>query len=773
MKKTIFLLILCMAPRLILAQDAMETRDRLQFADGLLRRDMFELAAKEYLALSMKTNAPNREAILFRLGECYRKLKRKDEAVATYQRIITEYPKSDQVPRAKLQQILLYKESETEADRKKALEGFESLITPETPSDTRGAALYHLAGTLEQLNRPQEARKRYEQIIQEFPNTDYSLFASLRLAYMLSHSSIVEEQRHAMGIYLDLIYKSKNQEVAEEACYFAAQFAMQHKRYEESANLFQILRVKFPNSDFLNRGAVYAGFANLYAKRYKEALDAIAAVPEDAPARIREEVLYIKANALNNLEKRAEALTCYDQLIAQFPQGQYAASAHHQRIATVAKEEKYDEVLKLAAAFVNPPAELRPSLYWLQYEAATALKRDDVAIQNLQLLVDKCPQSPLVKDALYQLARTLQRTESWQAATDNYRKFAERYPQDPLAPNALFAAGACLIRHGQTDAGLREWTILLATYPQSSVVAETLYQKAFQELRAKNPRAANITLDEFSRRFPTDKRMGEIFYWRGNLYHQANELVEAEKMYRAALATTPPKDVERETMLALGLLMLQNDKKDEAAGYFRILLDSPIVERLGPDRIAWLAEQDTDEGKFDDAIRACNVLLKMNADKGWKQTGFTLLGRAYRKKGERDPAMKAFSDALATGAMTVYGTEAALSLGEMYSDAGKHKKAFAYLNDAATRASSQEQLSWRARAYAALARNAERNNDRQGALRYYMSVSILFNDAVLVPDCMKKAIALLDTLGRKDEAQAMRDELKSRFPETEKGTNTP
>jgi TolA-binding protein len=773
MKKMISILVLLAAIHPVVAQDAMETQDRLQFADGLLRRDMYDLAAKEYLALSEKTNAPNREAVLFRLGECYRKMKRKEEAIRTYQRIINEFPKSDQVPRAKLQQTLIFKDAATDADWQKAVPLFESLTTPETPSDTRGAALYHLAGTFEQLKRPQDALKRYEQIIKELPASEYALYASLRVAYMLSRSTVVEDQRRAMGIYLDLVYKSNNPEIAEEACYFAAQFAMQNKRYEESANLFQILRVKYPKSDYLKRGAVYAGFANLYAKRYKEALDAIAAVPDNAPAQTREEALYIQANALNNLEKRTESLVAYEKLIAQFPQGQYAASAHHQRIAAAARDGKHEEVLKLAAAFINPPAELKPSLYWLQFEAANTLKRDDIAIQNLQLIVDKCPDSPLVKDALYQLARILQRKESWQTATDCYRKFTERFPKDPLAPSALFAAGACLLRLGQADAALREWTQLLAAYPESSVVAETLYQKAFQELRSKNTRAANLTLDELARRFPADRRMGEILYWRGNLYHQANERVEAEKMYRAALAATPPKDVERETMLALGLLMLQSDKKSEAADYFRILLDSPIVERLGPDRIAWLAEQDCEAGKFDESIRATQVLIKMNPDKGWAQTALTILGRVHRKKGERDPAMKAFADALATGATTSYGAEAALNLGEMLSDAGKYAEATTQLTDAATRASSQEQLPWRARAYAALARNAERNKDPQGALRYYMSVSILFNDAVLVPDCMKKAISILDTLGRRDEAQAMRDELKARYPDTEKVRSTP
>ena len=63
-----------------------------------------------------------------------------------------------------------------------------------------------------------------------------------------------------------------------------------------------------------------------------------------------------------------------------------------------------------------------------------------------------------------------------------------------------------------------------------------------------------------------------------------------------------------------------------------------------------------------------------------------------------------------------------------------------------------------------MARNAELKGDAEAALRYYMSVGILFDDAVLVPEALHKASVLLDKLGRGAEAQAMRDELKARYP---------
>jgi hypothetical protein len=55
------------------AQDALEVKDRQQLADGLFRRSLFELAAREYAVLADATNAPAMDDVLFRLGECYRR----------------------------------------------------------------------------------------------------------------------------------------------------------------------------------------------------------------------------------------------------------------------------------------------------------------------------------------------------------------------------------------------------------------------------------------------------------------------------------------------------------------------------------------------------------------------------------------------------------------------------------------------------------------------------------------------------------------------------
>jgi TolA-binding protein len=745
--------------------DPLEAKDRQQFADGLFRRSLFDLAAREYAELAATPDVVGLDNVLFRLGECYRRTKKTAEAEAAYKRLIDQFPKSPNVPRAELQRALILMETGGGA-LETAAGAFSKLAVPEVPPEVRAAALYHWGETLEQLKRPAEAQARYEQLGKEFAETDYGMYSGLRLAWLLTQTGKPEDRRRATGIYLDLAHKAKDAKVAEEACYFAAQVALSDSRYEESANLFQMLRTKYPASPRVSESALSAGWANFYAGRYKEGAEILDRVIGNANHPAREEILYVKANCLRMLEQRAAAVALYDQQIGAFPNGRLAKLAQYEKIAALYSDGKYEEVLKASSVFLEPPEKILDNVYWMNAEAAVALQRPDVAVQNCRLLVDKCPKSPFVKDALYRLGWLSQKQGAWESASSWFLQVAGRFPDDPLASKSLYASGVCLSQLGQSDAALRDWTALLTRYPTCETVPETLYQKAMEELRTKNPRAAGSTLDERMRRFPDDARKAEVLYWRGSIFRQLNDLAEAERLFRASLAAAPSKEFEREAMLEFGMILQQLGRKGEAAVLFQKLIDAPIAEKLGAERLAWLAEFQLEQKQLDAAAQAANVLIALKVDKGWTQTAWTLMGRVYRAKGERDPAIHAFGEALATGASTAYGAEAALRLGELLSESGKYDEAFKQLNDAASRAASPELLGLRARAYAGLARNAELKGDTEGALRYYMSVGILFDDAALVPDSLNKAAMLLDKVGRGEEARAMRDELKARYPES-------
>ncbi|MFO7937095.1 MAG: tetratricopeptide repeat protein [Kiritimatiellia bacterium] len=746
-----------------LAADPVEMKDRLQLADGLFRRSLFELAASEYKSLAADPQTPERDSVMFRLAECYRRTGKRDEAAAVYQKLIEVFPDSIQIPRARLQRAMILMDKGG-ASIEEALKVLDMLTQKNTADDVRSAALYHKGEALEKLKRSDEALKCFELLRKDFPDSEYVDYAALKSAWLLSRKPDAESKRVSLGIYLNLAYESQDEKVAEEACYFAAQVSLISKKYEESANLFKMLRKKYPESPRIEKGALSAAWAFLYSGRYKEGLEILDLLMDDESHLQREEILYVRANCLRELSRNDEAVALYDQQLKLTPDGRLARKAHYEKLTTLYRTGKYAEVIEAIGNFTDPGEGLMDKVLWMKAESAMKTDQPDLVIQACRRLIEKCPDSSLAKDALYRLGWILQKQEAWEEASSWFLKVAQKYPDDPLAATSLYASGVCLVQLDQSEAALRDWTALLAKYPESRLVDETLYQKAMEEIRFGQHRAAGATLDELLRRYPESSRKAEILYWRGTVYHEMNDTVEAEKSFRACLAAKPSKEIERECILELGLLLQSTGKETEAAALFNKLLDSSVAEQLGEDKLAWLAEFQHRNKQYDSAAKAAYVLIKLKPDNGWQQTAWTVLGRVHSDKGERDPAIYAFQQALATGASTEYGAESALRLGRLLMESGRYEEARKSFDDAAARAAKPELIGLRARAYAGLAENAEQQGDVEAAIRYYISVGILFDHKEIVPRALHKAAILLEKQGRIEEADKMREELKQRYP---------
>lgn len=744
--------------------ESVSLQDRMQLADGLFRRSFFDLAAKEYETLSQAPDVKQgMDDILFRLAECQRRLKQYTKAEATYLRLIKNFPNSKYNPRARFQCALIQLESEGNA-AERAIECLEPLTLRGQPPEVRGAAIYHYAQALEKIGKTTGAISFYGEIRKDYPNSPYAPYANLNIARLLAKTGKENAVQKAMDIYTDLT-KDKDPKVAEEALYFAAQLALDKKDYEKSSKLFLELQVKYPNSPHLSASLLAAAFSNYSAGHYKEAIASLDKILAKPSVENLEQILYLKANCHRELNEAEQAVLTYNRLLDEFPNSKIAPDAWYETLLVLYRTGKSEEVLKQITRKVSAPPAYEDQVYWIAAESAMQCKKLDIVVQNCKLLIEKCPKSKLVKDALYRLGWLDNQQKAYESAANWFLKVANQFPKDPLAAKALYSAGICHARMNQREEALHDWTQLLTLYPNAEEVPETLYQKAMEEIRGKDYRAARTTLDERDRRFPKADRKADALYWRAAISRQLKDLGDAEKCYRACLASNPPKEIEREAMLELGVILLEQKREKEAAIMLQQLLDSPVVEKMGPDRIAWLSSFQFHQKQFDAAGKAARILISIQPDKGWLQTGWTLLGRVHRTKGERDPAIHAFREALKTGASTEYEPEASLRLGELLSEAGQFEEAATYLDRAARHASGASQVALRAHAYLALARNAERRGQDEEALRFYISVGILFEDDQLVPEALKKASALLDKLGRPAEAESLREELKNRYPD--------
>lgn len=730
-------------------------QDRLQLAIQLSKRGMHAEALREYEAIRNAKSVPHDE-VLFRLGDTYRQLKRPQDALDCYAELLSSTPASRYADVARLNRAML----RTGEGRIREL---KELDHPNAPEAIRATALYYLGDLAGEARDAKGAVAYYRRAAAVSPTNEISRLAHVKEAMLLSASSDPADRQQAMVIYLDLSC-SKDPHLVEESLFSAAMLAYQDSHYDKAVPLFRRLASEFPDGARAGESRMYFAWACYLCGRYTEALEL--ASPMRTPA--NEDAYYITASSLRMLERRDDALNAYAAQLKAFPRGRYADEAWFDRISITAAQGDNAGVLALLRERPDPPAKFADRTWSLACESAIALTNYNAAVEYA-LLVSKDKNSPYAPNAVHRLAWLYERTGDWTHAAATYRELAGSWPKNPVAAQALYLAGACEVKNGHLEQACNDWKALLVRYPESPYAPDALYARAVAILRrpdktAQDYRAAEQLLGERLTRFPKSDRRMENYYWWGVAAYGAGDEPEAEKHLRAALAENPPAVFEREIKLELASVLKKRGSDREAATLFASLIDTKAVDRLTPEVLEWTARTMMDAQKWAEARDSASVLERWNVTKAWTQTAATLVGQAHERLGERDAAKDAYARALATGAETESGAQAALALGCLETDGGQFDEACAHLEDAVARAQSQDQLPLRVRAYAALAENEEARGKLDKALGYHMLVGSLFNDDRLVPHALSRSAEILTETGRVKEAAKIRAELRKRFP---------
>ena len=731
-------------------------QDRLKLAIHLSKRGMHADALREFEAIRNAKGVPHDE-VLFRLGDTYRTLNRVAEALACYAELIASTPSSRYADVARLNRAML----RTGEARAKEL---KELDRKSAPASIRATALNYLGDIARDAKKPADAIDYYTRAAEISPSNEVGRLANLKCATLLSESKQLDERFRAYKIYVAMS-KSDDPNLAAESLFSAAMLCYSEGPlwYKTAAGHFRELAEKYPSSPRVKESRIFAAWACYLSKSYNEALEI--ASPLRGPD--NEDAYYITASSLRMLERRADAIHAYAAQLQAFPKGRYADEAWFDYLTIVAAQGDNAGVLSMLADRDNPPTKYAERAWGLGCESAIALTNYPVAVRYAKRVVEK--KGDTAPSAVHRLAWLLEQTRDWANAARAYRGLASRWPKNKLAPQALFLAGTCEMKRGQGELACNDWKALVAQYPDSPYASDALYSRAMAVLRrpektVQDYRAAEQLLGERLSRFPKAARRMENLYWWGVAAHGSGDEPEAEKHLRAALAEKPSAVYEREIKLELASVLKKRGKALEAAELLVSLLDTKVVDRLPPELLEWTARTLMDERKWGAARAAAAVLESRQVDRAWTQTAATLVGRAHEQLGEKDAAKEAYARALATGAETESGAQAALALGRLESKGGLFDEAREHLENAVTRAQAQDLLPLRIQAYAALAANEEERGAMKSALSYYMLVGSLFDDARMVPHALSRAAAILKEMGREKESADLMDDLRRRLP---------
>ncbi len=739
--------------------------DQAQFANGLFARGMYDLALREYMTvLKDHPDHPRMDQVLYRIGECYREQGNPSAAALFYRRVAAEYADRPTRYRAEFRQAELLAAAEKWAE---ALAAFQALAAAKPPDDIRIAAGYHTGHCLQQLGRAAEAEAAFRGVINLPTPSDYVPLAALELAAARRRARQDDEEQ--ARLYALALARPLSPALAAEARFQQAELAFRRGRYGEADAAYAALRREHPDHPRAADARLPAAWAACHNGRFADALAEAEAALKASPGDLAPDWLYLKANALRQLLRPADAVAIYETLAAQHPRHTLAAASAYERALMAFQERRFTDVIALLKDV--PPeqavaAGMGPDRLWLLAESAAGAGQRDSAVQYYRQLADGGDpvRGP---DAAYRLARMLEEAGDVAGAVDRYRKLAAQFPQHESAPPSLSAAAAGLARLDRTPEAVAEWARLIRDYPQSPLAEEAWYQKGLAEIRLDRPTVARDTLRGLLDQYPAGRFAPDAHLWLAVLLEKSNEFALAEKELRAALDAKPAPEQDRQIRFRLAAVLQRLNRLDESADLLQSLLDTPMRDELTPAQLEWLARRRLEQGKTDAAAAAAEALIAGAAkDPARLSAGHFMLGKARLAQGRRLDAAASFARAAEGPEAHPESVGALIALGDLARDEGQSDAAMERYAAAAERASAPELAALKAEALRGLGLANELKKDDEAAVRFYLAVAILYDHPDLTPECLWRAAAGFDRMKQPERRDQQLAELQERYPQS-------
>lgn len=742
---------------------AIPPAEQRAFADGLYARGLYDLALDEYLKLSRDPDPTvPMDLVLYRIGECHRRLGNPDAADRFYQRVLNEHPESEYAERA------AFRRAEMRVVRGQVMEGlnlFRAFLVRDPDPALAAAAWYYRGYAARRLLQTAEAGEALRRVLDAYADSPFVAYAALELVELYR-----TQPEHATDVaaFLTLaLERAPTPEVEAEVLFQKAEWWFAQNEHDLAANWYERLGEEHPDSPRAREGALQAAWAFHNAGRFADSAALAGRMINDVEeAERRVDWLYVQANAIRQLLRVDDASALYKELIEYFPEHPLARVATYELALMAFRQDRFEDAVQHVAG-LDPDMEWEGDALWLMAESYAGMGRLDEAVQYYRLLLDRIQDDALAARALFRLGQVLQQRQDYAQAARTYRRLVDEFPAHELAPQALFASAFSWTLLERPEEAVADWDRLLRDYPDHELAVETKYQRALGWLEQGEWEKAKDALTAFVAAHADSPFAVDARFWLGTLYERAGDLPRAEAAFRAVLQAEPEAPLRDRARFRLAANLQRQDQSDEAADLWQALLDEGSAQEIRPSLLEWLANWRLGQGRFEAAQSIARRLAEQGDEAAWRQIGWALQGWAWLGLDDADQAVAAFVKSIEEPAQTREGARAALELGRLSMERGHVDVAQSHFEKAAAWATDDEDADVRARSLMGLGRLAEQAGDFARAARFFLSVGVLFDDPAITPEALYRATVALAETDRAMEREETARELKARYPNSE------
>jgi len=710
----------------------------------------------------------------YQLGYAYYKTDDLDKAIAYFNKIISGNDAVAQNAYYHLADAYL-----ATGEKIKALNAFKKVSEMDFDKKIQEDALYNYAKLGYELGNPFEnSSKVILRYLKKYPNSLYRKELEDLLVNSYLTSNNYEEA-------IKILEKNNqtNTETYQKAVYYRGLELMNEGKYKEAKAMFDKVLATGFDPKYRQFAKFWKAEADYRLRNFDEAkygFEDFAATNDYTISKEGKLVNYNLGYTYFKLKEYDKAANYFDKFIQTKPDTKLLKDAYlrlgDSRFASKQywpAMEAYNKAMQMQGADAD----------YAHYQKAISfgfVGKNNKKIDELNLFIQKFPNSKLVPEALYQLGSTYLVLNNENKAMSVFERLLRDYPQSKFVPVVLLKQGLISYNKGQNNLALDKFKQVVAKFPNTPMAHQAVenikniyiesgqatvyadWAKKYPWINVSNSELddevfavaeekyyngdsdAVAELEKYLKQYPDGLHRLKAHYYLARLYQQKGKKTKAALHYEY-IAGQPQNDYTMEAIRTLADFRLQNKQWDKAM---------PLLERLeqlssSPDDLVFaqsnLMKAYYQNKQMNSAIEyAEKVLANAKSNKQMKHDAQIIIARASLENGDETKA-RFYYDKLSQTASGKIAAEALYYMAYFQNKDKNYDKSNETISKLTKKYANQKY--WAAKALVLMARNTYAKGDAFNAT--YILESVIKNFKQF-PDVVQEAEDLLKTIKEKE-----------------------
>ncbi|QDT02620.1 tol-pal system protein YbgF [Rubripirellula lacrimiformis] len=534
----------------------------------------------ELLALPEAKDSPLRCDTLYARGVAQEELNQPEDAISSYQQLLSSCDQGELVTDVHLRLgDLAILRGEHLAAVKSLQQAIESTDSPED----QAYAIFRQAFALAQADQAAEAAAKYEQLLSQFPESEYAASATLASAQSIYRSGDIDEAAKRFAKVL----QQTNPAAATEASHWLARIAIDQGKPSEAAKIAQQQIDKGLEGDFATEVRLdLAESLSMDPQTIQQSLELFEQAYRESPdGKLAPRALYNAAFSALQINQPKKAIELADEFVQKFPNDMLisdvrfvAAEGHLQTGNTKQAAQAYENLI------ASTPKDNVQRPVWVLRAATTSNASGTYAdtIRMLQTELGSFPQPAQKADANLLIGQAELMLKRPAEAAIAFAAASEIDPQGPRAAEARLMVGQAQMAAGQSDAAIATWKEMVTAAPDTRMADQARYKLAQSASTAGNHSDANTYFDQILGATRDPGLLPYAQYGKAFSLLQAGDYEQAMKAVNQMIDRYPNHPLANDALLTRGIAHRNSKQyKEGRADLEKYLAKQPSGVNLG------------------------------------------------------------------------------------------------------------------------------------------------------------------------------------------------